>query len=223
MKKLLSSVLLLTSPSLAVAFNSGSGETLMSIRTPFSAPVDGEQIVLHNDSFNDNGGQAYIQQGFVEGEKAGVWVQVPANIAKFKIDSFRVLMGSVMMTPMRPEVMNSSIFFTMGLANAPSPSMPADIENAAQITPGPYWNDIPAQGASGALGCATGGQYIGAALEFTHSGLPSIYRDLDGLSDVRKNTLMAIPGGWQYSVSYGLRGDWVMRVVGHAAQDGECP
>ena len=207
----------------AMAFDQNQSEVLMSIKTPMSAELAPTQVVLKNDSFNDNGGQAYIQQGFVDGEKVGIWVQVPANIQKFKVDSFRVLIGNARMTPMKEEVLNSEVFFTMGLARDYSPTMPADIQNAAQVTAGPYWNDIPAQGSQGSLACATGGQLIGAALEFTHSGLPSVYRDLDGLSDMKKNTLMAIPGGWKYSSNYGLRGDWVLRVVGHAAQADECP
>ena len=183
----------------------------MTIKTPMQSALAPNQIVLHNDSFNENNGQAYIQQGFVSGEKAGVWVEVPATVKKFKVDSFRVLMGNAFMTPVNPHAFNTQVMFSMGIAGRGSYSrtIPADIENAADVTPGAYWNDIPAQGGQGTLGCAAPGDLIGAALEFTHSGLPSVYRDLDGLSDVRKNSLMAIPGGWQYSASQGLRGDWV--------------
>lgn len=210
--------------SSVLALNAENAEVLMTVKSPLEQQPAAGEIVLKNDSFNDNGGQAYIQQGFVTGEKAGVWVQVPASISKFKIDSFRVLMGNVKMTPMEANPMNTTVFFTMGIASAgrTSAQMPVEIENAASVTPGPYWNDIPAVGEPGTIRCANGGEMIGAALEFTHTGLPSVYRDVDGLSDPTKNTLMAIPGGWNYSVSYGLRGDWVLRIVGHEAKAGEC-
>jgi hypothetical protein len=184
------------------------------------SPMD-ESIVLKNDSFNDQGGQAYLQTGFVAGEKAGVWVKVPNDIKKFKVDYFRVLLGNGKLTS-ELEVKNTQIFFEMGISDRVTPSMSRDIENAATITPGPYWNDIPAIGEPGKLDCARGGQYIGAALEFTHSGSPSVYRDIDGLANPQGNVLFAIPGGWNYSAAYGLRGDWILRVVGHEAAAGEC-
>ena len=70
--------------------------------------------------------------------------------------------------------------------------------------------------------CAKPGDFIGAAFEFTHQGAPSVYRDIDGLKAPTHNTIMAIPGGWNYSVAYGLRGDWILRIVGHEAEPGEC-
>lgn len=174
-------------------------------------------IVLKNDSFVDGGGQAYLQLGFVAGEMAGAWLKVPESIAYFKIDYFRVLFGD----SGTPEF-NNQVFFQMGIADAPGPSIPRDIENAAQLTSGPFWNDIPAQGDGRSLPCARGGQFVGAALEFTHTGSPSVYRDLDGLGQPTHNTLMAVPGGWAYSVQYGLRGDWILRVVGREASAEEC-
>ena len=206
------------------AFDRSKGESVMVFKTPFTESVSSTQIVLKNDSFNDDNGSAFIQQGFVTGEKVGVWLEVPATIRNFKVDSFRVLIGNVNMTPANPSVLNTNIFFTMGVAGRGgySPNMPQSIENAADVTAGPYWNDIPAVGDGTQMPCVKSGELIGAALEFTHSGLPSVYRDVDGLSNPQKNTLMAIPGGWNYSVAYGLRGDWVLRVVGHEAADGEC-
>lgn len=192
-------------------------EVLQSIPNP-QALLAPEQVELKNDSFVDGGGQAYLQLGFVSGEKAGVWVQVPQAIDRFKVDSFRVLIGSSQPNP----PFNTQVFFQMATSNEPTSSVPAMIENAADVTPGPYWNDIPAQGEQGSLPCVAGGQYVGASLEFTHSGAPSVYRDLDGLSNVKLNNLFAIPGGWNYSVAYGLRGDWILRVVGHKATAQEC-
>ena len=219
-----STLSVLSMASQSFGFDGSKGESVMTFKTPMSEVASATQIVLKNDSFNDNDGSAFIQQGFVSGEQVGVWLEVPATVKKLKIDSFRVLMGNVNMTPADPSILGATIFFSMGIAGngAYSPSMPRDIENAADITPGPYWNDIPAIGDGRQLGCAIGGELIGAALEFTHAGLPSVYRDVDGLSNPKKNTLMAIPGGWNYSVAYGLRGDWVLRVVGHEAADGEC-
>ena len=159
--------------------------------------------------------------GFIKGEKGGVWVEVPEEIAFFKVDYFRVLIGNAQIEPSNSPK-NTQVFFQMGIGKEYTPTIPSDIENAAQVTPGPYWNDIPAQGSKGDLRCATGGELIGAALEFTHTGLPSIYRDIDGLRVVQGNTLFAIPGGWNYSVVYGLRGDWILRIVGHEVTEDEC-
>jgi hypothetical protein len=192
-----------------------------SVLTPFDTRDDA--IVLQNDAFTDGGGQAYLQLGFVAGEMAGVWVQVPQNIPLFKVDYFRVLMGSSRDGMGAEEtVRNTQVFFQMGVASEASTAIPTEIQNAAQVTPGPYWNDIPAQGESGQLRCARAGEMVGAAIEFTHAGAPSVYRDLDGLAAVKQNTLFAVPGGWNYSVAYGLRGDWILRVVGHHAKPDEC-
>jgi hypothetical protein len=200
---------------------SGSAFAAVEARqTPFGDKAGSE---LKNDAFVDGGGQAYLQLGFVEGEKAGIWVQVPAAVPLFKVDSFRVLMGSSKDAVDNPaDGAKTQVYFQMGLATSPSSSTPADIENAADVTPGAYWNDIPAVGQDGPLKCAHGGDFIGAAVEFTQAGAPSVYRDLDGLSNVKYNTLFAIPGGWNYSVAFGLRGDWILRVVGHPALEGEC-
>lgn len=192
--------------------------------TPYSETLENDQVVLKNDSFQEAGGQAYLQMGFVANEMAGVWVQVPATYDYFKIEYFRVLIGnsaeeSVAVAP-TPELFQN-VFFQMGIANETSSAIPRQIENAASITPGPYWNDIPAIGEPNQLGCARGGQFIGAAVEFTHTGLPSVFRDLDGIN-VKNNVLYAVPGGWNYSAAYGLRGDWILRVVGRKASPSEC-
>jgi hypothetical protein len=211
-----------------LAATAAHGDTLQSRIVDFDQKDESDVVVLKNDAFVDNGGQAYLQLGFVEGEKVGIYVYVPENIDYFKIDYFRVLIGSSSLENGEPKetqpisVFNTQVFFEMGIADEATLGIPRSIENAAQVTPGPYWNDIPAQGVDGALGCARGGQVVGAALEFTHSGAPSVYRDLDGLSDVKYNLLMGIPGGWNYSAIYGLRGDWILRVVGHEASADEC-
>jgi hypothetical protein len=213
---------LISSAILAGVTTLASATPVQSVLTPFESRD--EAIVLKNDAFQDGGGQAYLQLGFVAQEMAGVWVQVPAGIPLFKVDYFRVLMGSSRdgVSPGPVEDRDNTIYFQMGIAPEASQSIPAEIVNAASVTPGPYWNDIPAQGESGTLGCAHGGEMIGAAVEFTHAGAPSVYRDLDGLANVKFNTLFAVPGGWNYSVAYGLRGDWILRVVGHAAKPDEC-
>jgi len=178
------------------------------------------QIVLKNDSFNEQTGQAYLQTGFVAQEKAGVWLKVPNEVKNFKIDYFRVLIGNGNIAADQTKT-NLQVFFQMGVTDSTNPQIDAQIENAASVTPGPYWNDIPAVGQDSSIGCAKGGQYVGAALEFTHSGAPSVFRDLDGIN-AANNVIFAIPGGWNYSAAYGLRGDWVLRVVGHEALPGEC-
>lgn len=174
------------------------------------------QIQLKNDSMPDAGGQGYLQGGFVAGEKAGVWLQVPKAMKNFKADAFRVLMAS--------QRANSrlQVFFQMQTANEPANGIAGEIENAAEITAGPYWNDIPAQGLNGGLSCAKGGAFIGAALEFTHTGLPSVMRDFQPMKDPRLNLIFAVPGGWQKSIQLGVQGDWILRVIGHEAKEGEC-
>jgi hypothetical protein len=204
-----------------LATSSGFAQPVTSVITPYNTEMAVDQLILKNDSFVDAGGQAYLQMGFVADERAGVWVQVPADVPFFKIEHFRVLIGSTQLSSDIVPMMSNQVFFHMGIARDTSTVIPAQIENAAQVTPGPYWNDIPASGVDGELGCATAGQFIGAALEFTHTGLPSVYRDLDGISP-KMNTLFAIPGGWNYSVAYGLRGDWILRVVGRKATAAEC-
>jgi hypothetical protein len=197
-------------------------QPVSSVVTPYSTELAADQLVLKNDSFVDGGGQAYLQMGFVENERAGVWVQVPSDVPFFKIEHFRVLIGSSQVAAdIVPLATSNQVFFHMGIAADASASIPSQIENAASVTPGPYWNDIPAVGAEGELGCARAGAFIGAALEFAHTGLPSVYRDLDGISP-KLNTLFAVPGGWNYSVAYGLRGDWILRVVGRKATAAEC-
>lgn len=211
---LISAAMIVASPLFA--------QPVTSVVTPYNTELAADQLVLKNDSFVDGGGQAYLQMGFVANERAGVWVQVPADVPYFKIEHFRVLIGSTQKaSDMLPTAAINQIFFHMGIASDASAGIPSQIENAASITPGPYWNDIPAIGAESELGCARAGSFIGAAIEFTHTGLPSVYRDLDGISP-KLNTLFAVPGGWNYSVAYGLRGDWILRVVGRKATAEEC-
>ena len=181
----------------------------------FGTPNDPMAVELKNDLFVDTGGQAYVQEGFVKGEKGGIWVKVPANSKRFKVDFFRVLISG-------SGAPNLEVFFQMQIGNDYAPGIGAEIENAASITPGPYWNDIPAKGLQRGLSCAKGGQLIGAAIEFTHDGLPSIARDQGPMVNIKANSLMAIPGGWKYSVEYGLTGNWILRVMGHEAKEEEC-
>ncbi len=211
---------LLTITALFLSVPSFASQVLESKIVPFGAEANSEVAVLKNDGYKESGGQAYLQLGFVKGEKAGVWLKVPDNFSRFKVDSFRVLIGSSQQE-IDPNN-NTVVYFHMGINKRTTTTIPIQIQNAAQITPGPYWNDIPAQGYQNQLGCAKGGEFIGAALEFDHSGAPSVYRDVDGLSNVAHNVIFAIPGGWNYSASYGLRGDWILRVTGHEAEAGEC-
>ena len=178
-----------------------------------TAPLRSAAIELKNDSFVDGSG-AYLQQGFVTGEMAGVWVKVPATVSAFKVDSFRVLLGG-------GDAVQTAIFFGMAIADNAQTSVPGVIQNAAEVQVGNFFNDIPAQGDGANLGCAKGGQYVGAYVEFMQDGVPSVYRDA-GPMNVLGNVLNANPGGWNYSAAYGLRGNWIMRVVGHEALPGEC-
>jgi len=220
MKKLLITVLAATAITV-----SAQADMLRSNLSTFDN-IAADQIELRNDGFVEGGGEAYLQMGFVKGEKAGVMLQVPASIEYFKVDSFRVLIGNSS-TPGMPSTMDSQvqIFFQMGImpAGFNQPYVPGQIENAAQLTAGPYWNDVPAEGSDSKLKCARGGELIGASLEFVHDGLPSVYRDVDGLQNANKNFIFAVPGGWNYSAAFGLRGDWILRVVGHKATAADCP
>jgi len=194
------------------------GYGLQSVVTPFEAADWAGGLVLQNDGFVETGSPAYLQLGFVTGEKAAIWTKVPQTIKYFKVDYFRVLIGD-------GEVPRSwgpaTIFFQMDVGSL-TKRVGGMIQNAASITSGPYWNDIPAQGVNDQLPCAKGGEYVGAALEFTHSGSPSVYRDHDGVANPAHNLLFAIPGDWNYSVAYGVTGDWILRIVGHEADPSEC-
>jgi hypothetical protein len=217
-----SALLMLATPGIAQVDEVSEAlenEELQSLVVPMDIEMDA--AVLKNDGFKDNGGQAYLQLGFVTGEKAGVHVQVPSTFKRFKVDYFRVLIGSGK-EQSQETMKRQQVFFGMGIAKSPSAAIPRQIENAAQLTPGPYWNDIPAQGAFASLGCAGPGDYVGAYIEFMHEGAPSVYRDIDGLAAPGNNSIFGIPGGWKLSVQYGLRGDWILRVVGHEAEPGEC-
>lgn len=199
-----------------VASNVYGWEPLQSIQIENANQLRAGQIQLKNDSMPDAGGQGFLQQGFVAGEKAGVFLKVPPEIKTFKVDAFRVLMTS------QRANQRIQVFFQMGVTAQPTNGIAGEIENAADVTAGPYWNDIPAQGLNGGLSCAKGGEYIGAALEFTHSGLPSVLRDFVPMKDPRLNLIFAIPGGWTKSLQLGVQGDWILRVIGHEATDGEC-
>lgn len=192
-------------------------EPLQSIQIE-NGELRADQIQLKNDSMPDAGGQGFLQAGFVAGEKAGVWLQVPKGVKRFKTDAFRVLLSNQRSSPST----RLQVFFQMSIAPQPADSIGNQIENAADVTVGPYWNDIPAQGLEGGLSCAKGGEYIGAAIEFTHTGLPSILRDFATMKDPRLNLIFAIPGGWTKSIQLGVQGDWILRAIGHEAQEGEC-
>lgn len=190
---------------------------LESNLVPFDRPVTAPAIELKNDKFVDAGGSAILQMGFVKGEKAGIWVKVPQNVPYFKADSFRVLIGN----PGQTQGGQVQIFFQMGTSKEYVSSIPKYIENAANITVGPYWNDIPALGSSGNLSCVMANELVGASIEFTQDGTPSVYRD-EGPINVAANVLMAIPGGWNFSNTFGLTGNWILRIVGHEATKEEC-
>lgn len=205
----------------SVAFFLGLSVTAMGsveVRlTPFSELLDRNSLEIKNDGYAETGGPAYLQQGFVKGEKAGVWVKVPAGIPRFKVDFFRVLVGGGEAST------RLQVFFQMASTAKYMNFIPNTLENAAQLTPGPYWNDIPAQGYQGeVLPCIAGGGLVGGAIEFTHDGIPSVYRDHDGMGNAAANLLFAIPGGWAPSANFGLTGDWILRIVGHAATEAEC-
>lgn len=189
-----------------------------SILTPFDAPP-ATAVELKNDSYNPAGASAMLQLGFITDERAGVWVKVPASVAKFKVDSFRVLFADGSLSTGSP----TQAQFDVGVADAPQRGVPSAVQNVVQLTPGPYWNDIPVTGSDGQELCASGGQYVGAALRLPNDGAPSVFRDMDGVSAPRLNLIDAIPGGWNYSQLFGVSGDWILRVVGHAAAAGECP
>lgn len=178
-----------------------------------------DQIVLANDGYNESGGPAYVQMGFIKQEKAGIWTRVPERVPCFQAEYFRILIGSGGGAESKPTV---QAFFQMGQATAPQKGIPAHIENAVQLTAGPYWNDVPAQGLSGPLAASPAGTYVGASIEFTHDGLPSVFRDADGLSNAAHNLIFAIPGNWQYASTFGVTGDWILRIVGRSVDSSRC-
>lgn len=209
--------------ALCASLSQASEQSIQSKTSSFGSLLASQQISLQNDSFKDSGSAAYLQLGFVTGEKAGIWVKVPESIPYFKAEYFRVLIGYGQNIADNPvEISSNVVYFHAATQSRATQVIPTQLSNAAQITPGPYWNDIPLRGENGSFLCARGGEYIGAALEFTHSGTPSVFRDDNGFSNVAHNLIMAIPGGWNYSASYGLTSDWILRVVGSPATEAEC-
>jgi hypothetical protein len=209
--------------TLTASFNGGNAGAvpLLAHHTPLQVTDATPSLVLQNDSYVDATSPAFLELGFLENEKAGVWVKVPASIPLFKADFFRVLLANPL--GMAAGKDTDEVYFQMSLSpHGYIPEIPADITNSAVLTPGPIWNDIPTQDQSGrTLPCAKSGELVGAALTFTHSGAPSIFRD-QSATNLQANTMFAIPGGWAYSGQYGFKGNWILRVVGHAASASEC-
>lgn len=108
--------------------------------------------------------------GFVKGEMAGIWVKVPDAVEYFVVDYFRVVVGSTQKDLELDENV-LQVFFRMQVADRPRIVVGSGIETAAEIRPGNHWNDIPAKGLDGGLGCISGGQSwnlrIQACLAFT--------------------------------------------------------
>ncbi len=205
--------------ALVVFSFSAFASPVKSKTVPFGTKSKAAAFELFNDGFDPKGSPVYLQQGFVTGEMAGIWVKVPADKTLVRVTHFRTLIAASRGTP----ATRLNIFFRMGVGTSFSPSIPTEIENAASVTPGHYWNDIPAQGSGGEkLPCVKAGQLIGAAIEFTHDGLPSVGRDSDGLSNPLANTLFASGTGWNYSSAFGLEGDWVLRVMAEEVTPAEC-
>ena len=189
-----------------------------AVRVPFGA-VPPRQIVLSNDVFRGQSSQAFLQAGFDFGEMAGVWVRVPNNVALFKIDAIRILVGEPLVGP---RLGRYSVGFQIGVSQAtiPRPDIPSALSGAARVVPGWHWNDIPLERWN--LPCVAGGGFVGAAIQVTRQGPSGFFRDASTVSRHQANVVRLRPGGWQWASALGVRGNWIIRVTGRAVDSSQC-
>jgi hypothetical protein len=154
---------------------------------------------LANDGWVD-GQVAAFQGGFVAGETAASRL-VPPGPCPCRLDAVRFLFG--------------------GASGTHDVILHVWDDSAGTATPGPelYHTTLQLTGSDefmqevpiGGVGLTIDGP-VRIGLEFTHTGLPSVARDQDGILPGR-NFIDASGAGWGDSQSYGLLGDWIIRAV----------
>lgn len=167
------------------------------------AVVDGGPVgpgtLLANDGWID-GQVAAFQGGFVAGETAASRL-VPPGPCPCRLDAVRFLFGGASGT--HDVILH--IWDDSAATVAPGPEL---YTTTLQLTGSDeFMQEVPI----GGVGLMIDGP-VRVGLEFTHSGLPSVARDDDGILPDR-NFVDAVPGGWAESSTLGLLGDWIIRGV----------
>ena len=167
------------------------------------AVVDGGPVgpgtELANDGWVD-GQVAAFQAGFAAGETAAARL-VPPGPCPCRLDAVRFLFGGDAGTH---DVILRIWDDSPGTA-APGPEL---YHTTLSLTGSDeFLQEVPI----GGVGLMIDGP-VRVGLEFTHSGLPSVARDDDGILPDR-NFIDEAGVGWAESSSLGLLGDWIIRAV----------
>lgn len=162
-------------------------------------PAIAVETLLQNDGYVD-GQPVGFQGGFVAGEMAGARF-LPTGTAPWRVNRVQFLFGGATST----QTITLRIYDDTAGTSAPGTEL--------------YFGDFSVTGANNAMQeiMLTGddiqvpGQFR-VAIEFHHSGVPSVARDGDGNIQTTRNFIFSpsIPG-WFQSNLFGLTGDWVIR------------
>ncbi len=163
-----------------------------------ATPVSGGTL-LANDGWV-SGDVAGFQAGFVAGETAAVRL-VPSGPCPCPVEKVRFLFGGASGT----HDVTLHIWDDSALADAPGSEL---YSTTLQLTGS---DEILQEVDIGVAGVVVNGPFR-VGLEFTHSGLPSVARDDDGITSGR-NFIDASGTGWIESSLLGVTGDWILRAV----------
>jgi FlgD Ig-like domain len=161
---------------------------------------------LANDSWVD--GQATpFQGGFVAGEMAAVRLD-PNQAGPYPLDNVHFLMGGATTS----EQIRLHIWQDNGGGSVPGTQI--YFADFLLVGSDVSWQEIDLSAEKIII---DGTFWVG--VEFTHSGLPSVCRDNDGINTGR-NFIYASDSNWYDSALFGLAGDWVIRAVQDVAPTG---
>ncbi|RMG21179.1 MAG: hypothetical protein D6729_01355 [Deltaproteobacteria bacterium] len=184
---------------------------LLATTALLAAPVAAATRTLKNDGWS-SGGQAYFQQGFALGERAGVVFVPEAGDLPATLRSVELLFGGGSPGIMRTVTL---LVWTDGgtapgtklyeadfqLTSADDAINSLDLGEMAPTIDGPFW----------------------VALQFGHAGFPSVARDADGLAYPDRNWIYATDGNWYQSQVLGVSGDWIIRATLETGGTGGTP
>lgn len=166
-----------------------------------AAPAAAQETLLQNDGYVD-GQPVGFQGGFVAGEMAGSRF-TPSGTGPWRVNRVQFLFGGATST----QTITLRIYDDTAGTSAPG----------AQL----FFGDYQVTGSNSAMqeidlvvdNVQVPGQFR-VAIEFQHSGTPSVARDGDGTINPTRNFIYSpsIPG-WFQSNLFGLTGDWVIRAA----------
>ncbi|MFC1611259.1 MYXO-CTERM sorting domain-containing protein [Myxococcota bacterium] len=156
-------------------------------------------VTLQNDGWT-SGGEVFCQGGFVTGEEAAV--TLGPVVGTFTVESVEfVFCGAT-----TEQTVTLKIYEDTG-ASDPGTLLYTNDYQVTGSDEALHQIDLSAQDVR-----VTGGGSIRVSLLFSHSGVPSVSRDDDGISNAR-NWIKSQGVGWVQSWTLGLTGDWVIRAV----------